>query len=52
LRELDEGFLVRAYTDAGAAIRDALPLVQASATHCLRLNVQRSAVGVRSEPAP
>jgi hypothetical protein len=98
LRELDEGFLVRAYTDAGAAIRDALPLVQASptqcrlaqeqedlrltltavgvdrsddvlrragetvirnydpciscATHCLRLNVQRSAVGVRSETTP
>lgn len=30
LNELDEGFLVRAYTEAGWAIRDALPLTEAT----------------------
>jgi len=31
LTELDDGFLVRAYTEAGEAVRDALPLEQAVA---------------------
>lgn len=43
LRELDDGFLVRAYSDAGAAIRDALPLAQASATQCRLAQEQEDA---------
>jgi ferredoxin len=43
LNELDEGFLVRAYTDAGRAIRDALPLEEASAEQTARAGLELAA---------
>ncbi len=43
LSELNEGFLVRAYTDAGRAIRDALPLEEASAEQTERVNGELAA---------
>jgi ferredoxin len=43
LTELDEGFLVRAYTEAGAAMRDALRLTQATAKQLRAAKAQTEA---------
>jgi sulfhydrogenase subunit beta (sulfur reductase) len=43
LTELDAGFLVRAYTEAGAAVRDALPLTEPTAEQLAQAENQAEA---------
>jgi len=46
LTELDAGFLVRAYTETGAAVRDTLPLVEPTAEQLVEAETQGKAAAM------